>query len=348
GLKERQEHPLIPLSMLAVPGEGHFASSDRKSAFIAFYIRKAVQYRFPRKQQKASSVGLIPIDPQKNGWLAGKWRKDQPPLAEAAPVGRYKGDAREAFWYFDKETAMAVEAYGKAFRGLKPQLVGYVQNGKMVPQQNTHLQVSMRFMPENDGVTFRLKGAFYDTVPAGSPRSANWSGLPAGSPIGHSKNARSISIERICGPFRKLSDSTFILALNREVDLTAPKLTLTFAVKHPGDCDYKAAVQQGEMLLPSVLEEGAEQTITFAPVPDQKVGVKSLKLNATSDAGVPVFFYVLEGPARLDGNLLTFTAIPPRASYPVKVTVVAWQYGRSSEPKLKTAVPVVRHFYLTK
>ncbi|MDP4276207.1 MAG: hypothetical protein Q8914_01105 [Bacteroidota bacterium] len=105
GLKERQEHPLIPLSMLAVPGEGHFASSDRKSAFIAFYIRKAVQYRFPKRQQKASSVGLIPIDPQKNGWLADKWRKDQPPLAEAAPVDRYKGDVRDAFWYFDKETA---------------------------------------------------------------------------------------------------------------------------------------------------------------------------------------------------------------------------------------------------
>ena len=48
GLKERQDHPRMPLSMLACPGEGHFASSDTKAEFLAFYLRKAVQYRVPR------------------------------------------------------------------------------------------------------------------------------------------------------------------------------------------------------------------------------------------------------------------------------------------------------------
>jgi hypothetical protein len=33
---------------------------------------------------------------------------------------------------------------------------------------------------------------------------------------------------------------------------------------------------------------------------------------------------------------------------PIKVTVVAWQWGRSSEPKLKTAEPVERSFFLRK
>jgi hypothetical protein len=32
----------------------------------------------------------------------------------------------------------------------------------------------------------------------------------------------------------------------------------------------------------------------------------------------------------------------------VKVTVVAWQWGRSIEPKLKTAEPVERMFHLTR
>lgn len=348
GLKERQEHPQMPLSMLAVPGEGHFASSDRKAAFIAFYIKKAVQYRYPTKYSNRKPINLKAIDPTKTGWLADKWRLNQPPTAIAAPVGQYKGDVKDAFWYFDEETARAVEEYGKAFRGLKSQLVGYLQQGKMVPQQNTHLQVSLKFLPENDGITFHLKGAFYDTVPAVSNRLTDWTKLPVGVKLGHSKHENMLNIERICGPFRKLSDTTFVLQLNREIDLKAPKLSLTFAVKHPGDEEYKSAVQQGEMVIPAVLKEGSNQTITFAPIPDQKAGVAKLKLRGTSDAGVPVYFYVLEGPAELDGNVLKFTPIPPKSKYPVKVTVVAWQYGCAFEPKLKTATPVVRSFYLVK
>jgi hypothetical protein len=55
---------------------------------------------------------------------------------------------------------------------------------------------------------------------------------------------------------------------------------------------------------------------------------------------------VQEGPAELEGDTLKFTAIPPRSQWPVKVTVVAWQWGRSIEPKLKTAQPVERTFYI--
>ncbi|MEO7099480.1 MAG: hypothetical protein ABI162_08970, partial [Luteolibacter sp.] len=75
---------------------------------------------------------------------------------------------------------------------------------------------------------------------------------------------------------------------------------------------------------------------------------QSLKLAAKSDSGEKVNFYVREGPAELEGDTLKFTAIPPRAKFPVKVTVVAWQYGRGNEPKLKSAEPVEQSFFLTK
>jgi hypothetical protein len=48
------------------------------------------------------------------------------------------------------------------------------------------------------------------------------------------------------------------------------------------------------------------------------------------------------------GDILRLTAIPPRATFPVKVTVVAWQYGRTSEPQLKTADPVEQSFLIVK
>src|SRR5207249_2180064 len=37
----------------------------------------------------------------------------------------------------------------------------------------------------------------------------------------------------------------------------------------------------------------------------------------------------------------------PGAKFPVKVTVVAWQWGRSTDPKIKTAERVERSFFLT-
>jgi hypothetical protein len=345
GLWERQQHPLLPLSMLANPGQGHFAASDAKVEYLAHYIKKAVEYRMPKNWDGNSQPKLIPIDPTKTGWLEDKWRRDQKPTAPAAPVGKYEGDPKQAFWFFDEELARATEKYEAAQRGLKPQLVGYIQDGRMVPQKESHLQVDLKFEPLADGVTFKLEGAFYDVVPSGSSRLPGWTGLPTNSPLGHASSEK-ISIEHICGPFEKLNADTFAIRFQKETLLAtnAGNYELVFAAKHPGDAEYKAAVQQAHMFIPLRNTQGAEQHISFAEISDQKIGTKSLKLAATSDANVLVYYFVREGPAEIDGDVLRLTKIPPRAKFPIKITVVAWQYGRSIEPKLKTAEPVERTF----
>jgi hypothetical protein len=139
---------------------------------------------------------------------------------------------------------------------------------------------------------------------------------------------------------------TFQFAMNR-VNSTEDRRNFDIWVwaSHPGDAKYKSMVQQAMIRVPQNTE-GAEQHITFPAIPDQQAGTKSLKLNATSDAGTKVHYYVLEGPAEVDGDTLQFTKIPPRAKFPVKVTVVAWQHGLPG--KVKTAVPVTREFHLTK
>jgi len=116
--------------------------------------------------------------------------------------------------------------------------------------------------------------------------------------------------------------------------------------KHPGDAKYKAAVEPALMRIPARLTNGVEQKISFPIIPDQKDGAKSLALNAVSSAGAPVYYYVRQGPAEISGNRLLFTKIPPRAIYPVKVTVVAWQYGRTIEPWIQSAEPVEQTFWI--
>jgi len=348
GLAERQQHPQTALSMLQNPGGGHFDETDAKIDYLALYLKKAAQYRLPTNAPVDGPVKLNPIDPSKHGWLAERWHRDQPPKTTPAPVGQYKGDPKDAFWYFDGELAKATEAFEAQYRGKKADLLGYVQNGKVVEQNpKTHQQVTLSFLPLADGVSFKLKGAFIDTVPEGRPEG--WTGLPKGSPVDHASGGGPVIISRICGPVEQTGPDTWAIRFYRMgTDNKKRSNEIWLEATHPGDAQYRRAVQQSVLRFPLRNTVGADQTITFPEIPDQRVGTASLPLHATSSAHVPVYFYVKDGPAELVGNTLKFTAIPPRAKFPVAVTVVAWQWGRSIDPKLKTAEPVERTFHLVK
>ena len=106
-------------------------------------------------------------------------------------------------------------------------------------------------------------------------------------------------------------------------------------------------VQQAELRFPLTNTRGKPQEIEFPSISDQKAAASMvpIKLRATSSAGVPVYYYVRQGPAEVDDSgTLTFTAIPPRSKYPISVTVVAWQWGRSIDPLIQSAKPVARTF----
>jgi hypothetical protein len=348
GLKERKEHPFMPLSMLACPAEGHFAATQKKIDYITLYIKKAAHYRLPYYDPSKGPPKLKPVNPAKTGWLMDKWRYNQRPVAQPAPIGKYKGDTAQAFWFFDEEMVRATEKYESVYKNRKAPLLGYVQERKIVQQRNTHLQVDLKFLPQRDGITFILKGGFLDTVPGESPRPSTWTSLSVGAKIGHPKNEKAISIDRIAGPFKKINDTTFQLSLEKGLAKEPRNYVLTFAVTHPGDNEYKPAVQQAQMIIPIRNIEGLEQHISFPAITNQKTNTLFIKLQAHSNANLPVYYYVLEGPAEIKEDKLYITKLPPRAKFPVKLTVVAWQYGKSSESKIQTAQPVQQSFYIVK
>ena len=80
-----------------------------------------------------------------------------------------------------------------------------------------------------------------------------------------------------------------------------------------------------------------------------RTGAKSVTLSARSDIGdVPVGFHVREGPAEIEGQMLRFTAISPRTKLPLRVTVVAWQLGRSGDHPVRAAESVEQTFWIQK
>jgi len=347
GLKDRQEHPYMALSMLACPAEGHFATTEEKNEYLAFYIRKAMEYRYPKKCEKGKAPLLRPVNPTKTGWLMEKWKRNAGPSVLPAPIAEYTGNPAQAFWFFDEETIEKTMGYQAKHRNKKPQLVSIMQEGKVIPQRNTHLQIEPRFISLDNGINFNLKGVFLDTVPGGSPRPEHWTGLPPGSVIRHSENEVPVKIQIISGPGKVVNDTTFSFWLRNGLGENPARYAVTFAATHQGDDEYKPAVQQAEMIIPLRNTEGREQEIDFPEIPDKwNKETEVIQLNATSNCGLPVYYYVESGPAKIIGDKLYLTTIPPRSKFPMKVTVVAWQYGRSSGEKIQTANNVQRVFYI--
>ena len=346
--KFRAQFPAAPVAMLAEPGRGHFDYSDELVSFLAKFIRQAAEARLPADEPSNAPVKLKPVDPR-SGWLVDRWRKNEPAHATAAPFAKFNGDPHEAFWAFDRGMARLTEKFNGSQCCKQPQMLGYVQDGQVVPQTpNTHEQVRLKFQPLADGLTFKLTATFLDAVAAGK-NPVLWTGLTNGAPLGHATGGGPVKVSRITGPVEQLGADSFAVRFNRATVSTDRRMgDIWLLAEQPGDAKFKSAVQQALLKIPAQLKDGAEQHITFPEIADVERGTKQLKLKATSDAGVPVYYYVREGPAEIDGDILKFTTIPPRAKYPVKVAVVAWQYGRDIEPKLKSAGPVVRTFGIVK
>ena len=326
----RMMYPESCVSFLCDVGHGHFDVSDEVVNYISLFLKKAAQYRLTD-----NPTGLKKLNVH-TGWLAERWSPNRTDRIQAAPFSEYKGDTHDAFWYFDKETALETEKYYARERGKKMRYIGIVRYGELLPfRKESHSQYDIPFEPEQDGVTFTLSAVFTDSLRRCLADE-------------HSFKDR-IQLSRICGPVQKINDSTFRVCFYR-MGLNNNRRTgdIWLAAHHNGDEIYKSAVQQLHIRIPYPNNEGEEQHIAFPPLRNIKKGIKSVELKARTDSNLPVSFYIKEGPAKIEDGKLVLTKIPPRSRYPVKVTVVAWQYGQASGKKIQTATPVERNFYIEK
>ena len=328
----RMMYPESCISFLCDAGRGHFDVADETAAYIALFLEKAINQRLTDEVTKDGKVKLNPVNPTK-GWLAERWHPDQKKRAKAAPYSQYKGDPHDAFWYFDREIAEATETRYTQSRGKKEQYLGFEQNGSLLTyDKKQHVRVQPRFNPEADGITFHLKAVCTDSL-----RTKLSDEHADATPI----------ISRICGPVEKVNDTTFMVSFYR-MGMNNLRRTgdICLLASQAGDRKYKSAVQEVSIRIPYRNTEGQRQYILFPGLPDVKAESGSLSLKATSDCGLPVSYYIKEGPAEIKGDQIVFTPIPPRSKFPVKVTVVAWQYGIAG--KVQTAEPVERSFYILK
>ena len=327
----RMMYPESCISFFCDAGRGHFDLLEETADYIALFIKKAMQARIPANEViEGLDMKLLPINPT-DGWMVKRWVRGEKKRPKTAPFNKYKGNKHDSFWYFDEEIAQLTEERYARSLGKKDQYISFIQNGQLLAYNaDRHVKLQPPFMPQSDGITFNLKAVFTDS-------------------LYHTLSTEHVNskprITKVCGPVKVINDTTF------RVDFFCMGLDnkrrtggISLVADAPGDKRYNSAVQHIGINIPFRNTDGMAQQIDFPALNDIESGIEKIALEATSDAGLPVSFYVKEGPAFVEGNQLIFTTIPPRAKFPLKVTVVAWQYGKS--PQVQTAEPVERSFYL--
>ncbi len=325
----RLMYPESCVSFLYDRGQGHFDVSDKVVDYISLFLRKAAKYRLPENQPLNELVELTNINPT-DGWLASRWAANIQ-RKKAAPFLRYKGNEHDAFWYFDQEMAEATEKYYREQPGKETRYIGFTMEGKLLPfAAVSHAQYTVTPKLKED-LTFNIAAVFTDST----HRRAT----------ANSSRKQKIRTTKINGPVKQLDDTTFAVDFYR-MGMDNPRRTgdIWLFAHADEDSRFKNTVQQINIRIPYPLHEGERQYILFPGLPDVKYGTKQMTLTASSDKELEVSYYVKEGPARIEGNKLLFTTLPPRAKFPVKVTIVAWQYGIND--KVQSASPVARSFYI--
>jgi hypothetical protein len=314
------------------PGGGHFDWSPADGRLVALFIEKACATRLPRHSSEPGPVHLRPLKASE-GWLADPGGV-QPDRWPPRPYAHYQGNVSQAYWFFDREMAEAAARFNGDRVARKHQMLTFEQDGALLPVA-TQGYASLKFEPEADGITFKLKPAFLPSIP---PELVG-----AGTALGHAESP--IHLKVIAGPAEQLAPDTFRIAMRRGNESGA----IWIEEENDGNQEFRKAVQPGKLSIPARLTEGTPQQIYFDPIPDLRPAAAPILLHASSTSGLPVRFFVNYGPARVIGDRLVLDEIPKYARCPIEVEVIAYQWGRQPDkfgPAIKTAEPVSRKFQI--
>jgi hypothetical protein len=322
-IAQRRKHPQWALSYILDGSSGHFDCSEELTGYMARYIRQVAKARLP-----SASGAPLPLIATERGVVAGL---AAPGRAAIPATGCAEAVDRALPWYFDLSGAEDAQAFSRLNWSAETQLPGFVDaSGRTLPFMFNGIS-SMTPEFESDGISFTLHAVMLDRIPENFVDP----GLPLARAAGKPE------LEWLCGPIAPLGGDRFQVALDR----SWPSSASYVAARQTGDNRIRSSVQPCAIRL-QPNHTGLPQTITFAPLTDVKSGIATQPLSASSSAGLRVRFYVVAGPATIDGDSLVFTKVPPRTKFPVTVTVAAWQWGRGTEPKVQSADIVQQSFHL--
>ncbi len=336
----RAANPANLVALAVEPGAGHFAWSDRNATLFAAFLKAAAEARIPaaRDAHAQQPPTLQTIDPQ-TGYLTSLDLLDED-SPQPAPIGDYTGDAGRASWHFNRALAEATVAY-HAGLDKKDQFIRW-EDGTWVDAGVRHFFTGLKWVEPGD--VLQVHPTYRDTYPPNADNGQGPRWAAAGQPVGRSDAP--IRVVPVAGPLEAVGEHQLRLTFSALFPADA-RHRATFLALSEGDHTFRHTEQVGMMPRGFKGLGGKAQTITFPPPDSLKADGQPITLNATSDADLPVRYYIAHGPATIEGNQLRITELPKRAKRPVEVKVVAYQPGRGLDPKVATAAPVAHTLHIT-
>jgi hypothetical protein len=234
--------------------------------------------------------------------------------------------------FITKGTVPSIPRFGGKFS-----VLGFEgRTGEIVAQDpKNHLQVTVPFRPAGEG--FRAKARFDEKIPPGRPE--RWTGKKAGESNGVPGMPReAIDIKVVQGPAVKTGMDTFDIRFNRHGFDGYRAREVVLAAVYPGDAHWRRSVQQAILRFP-INTHGVENAIEWNPPKSVKAADFPLKLTAKATSGLPVRYFVREGPAVVVDDGVLRLCDWPFGAKSCEITVCAYQWGAVGG-KVKTAEPV--------
>jgi len=323
-----------PASYVMEGWSSHFGLTETMLQYLAEYISTVTKARLP---DHPGEQPLKKIDVSK-GWVTGlpipvsdNGRKPFAPIRYDKATAEQKAEP----WFFTESEARRANEIASIDWNAEPQMPAVAdEHGDVYPHCFRGLQ---QFSPIfwEDGIAFKLNPILLDKAPASFT-------VEPGTILRKTPGKPFVYWMQGCAA--PLGDDTWQIHLSRSAKFPLGTADAWLAVYKSGEGNVRG-VEQPFHIIFNPNKEGAAQQISFDPIPDIKIGsTRSITLAAKASSGFPVRYYVIQGPAVINGDKLSFTPIPPRAKLPLKVTVVAWQWG--IKDKIQTAPSVAQSFNL--
>jgi hypothetical protein len=317
-------------------GSGHCNVSDDSMKVVALFLNKAAA-RIPSGPVAAAPVVMKPID-AKTGWLLDPARLGKP-AGRPVAYRDWKGDPREAFWYMDRELAEFVQHHMAAQLAKKPQQVGFLQDNGQVDEDGG----MFHFIPVylDDAGTFKIEAAWLSTLQRTDLQPSRTGLSHTDTPIHYRVNS---------GALLQVGPDEF--RIRPHFGTIVPQgnpWEPTIIAYNDGDAAYRPTEHPARPTLNVINTEGEPQTLEFPKPPSQNAAsLRPIHLLAHASSGLPVQFFMVSGPAQIDGDTLTFTRLPAGTKFPIRVLVSAFQWGRPAGSKVQSAGPVTTEFFINR
>ena len=327
--------------------EGHFNAMPRALHILAMFIDKACAARLPDVYPTDPTVKpvLKSLDFTK-GWLVDQNffnAKDTTKYRQPAPYNQFKGSKKGTEWYFDEEMArtceqVAVKEFPKKIEQFTILKLDGTPDTLFEAVYSYHNKDGYKFMDSTN--IMKLTVSSFDKPWPIDTASANTKDTLKVPMKLSTKMLLDTSVTYLpitnlpvksrCNAscYKDLGNLTFKLRFDRFSPSAGAYTQSYVSLYKEGNDTVAASLRNVEIVrTQSTMPGFKNQTISFPPVNNIDVNTRAVTLKATASSGLPVEYFVRNGPAVIVGNQLVLTQLHEGTKFPVPIVVGAYQVG---------------------